>query len=105
MDISFEIMKKKVVIPVFGLRRLLYDLKDLRPAVCIRFRILGRMWQPHFSKVVEMTEQGVILQNEKQLSLLIHDLRSVVQFEIDSSFQNLEPHFHYNVEYVKESAV
>jgi hypothetical protein len=86
-------------IAVLELRRLLFELKDLRPDIFVRFRLLGEMWQPNFAQVIKLTERGVILCNERTNELRsISDLNSVVQFEIDSAFQQFHPHNHYTVE-------
>jgi hypothetical protein len=85
-------------IQVLELRRLLYELKDQRPDICIRFRLIGEMWQSSFSKVDKLTESGVILTSEATgLCVEIKDLREIVQFEIDGKYQNYLPHYHYNV--------
>lgn len=86
-------------IPLLELRRFLYELKDQRPDVCVRFRIIGEMWQSHFFKVVKLTESGAVLMNETtNQAMVIKDLREVVQFEIDSPYQNYQPHNHYTME-------
>ena len=101
-----NVMEKKNVVSTIGLRRLLYELKDLSQHVCIRIRVIGRMWTSDFHRIIEVTERGVILQNENRPKLLIiSNLDSIVQFEIDLQFQSFEPHFHYEVEPVLESAV
>ena len=79
------------------LRRLLYELKDQRPDIGIRFRIMGSMWQQDHNVVTKLTEKGVILHDGKGL-VCVHDLNGVMQFEIDKPYQNFEPHFHYMVD-------
>jgi hypothetical protein len=85
-------------VAVLELRRLLFELKDLPPDIFIRFRVLGEMWQVNFSQVVRLTEQGVYIFNvqTKEVTLL-RDLNNVIQFEIDSAFQQYQPHDHYTV--------
>jgi hypothetical protein len=86
-------------VAVLELRRLLYELKDQRPDICVRFRLLGDMWQTSFHHVMSLTERGVILANEnKNETIAIMDLREVVQFELDARYQNYHPHNHYAVE-------
>jgi hypothetical protein len=81
------------------LRRLLYELKDQRPDICVRFRLIGEMWQNSFSRVIKLTENGVVLMNESNnQAVVIKDLRELVQFEIDARYQNYHPHNHYNLE-------
>jgi hypothetical protein len=80
------------------LRRLLHALKDSRPDICIRFRIIGQMWQMHYSKIIELNEHGGIFQNENAGSLYaIPDFNEIIQFEIDQRFQEYHPHFHYQL--------
>jgi hypothetical protein len=86
-------------VEVLELRRLLYELKDQRSDICIRFRLIGEMWQPSFSRVIKLIESGVVLLNEENnLAVSIKDLREVVQFEIDARYQNFHPHNHYDLE-------
>jgi hypothetical protein len=95
----FLIMTDQTFVAVLELRRLLFELKDLRPDIFIRLRLLGEMWQPNFCQVAKMTEHGVILRNSSNREFhLIKDLNNVVQFEIDSAFQAYHPHFHYAVQ-------
>jgi hypothetical protein len=82
----------------YELRQLLYELKDKRPDICIRFRLIGQMWQSEFWRVVTLTENGVALINASNNQIcIVNDLREVVQFEIDSRYQNFHPHDHYSI--------
>jgi hypothetical protein len=86
-------------IQALELRRLLYELKDQRPDICIRLRLIGEMWQPSFTRVIKLTEEGVVLLNDhNNQAVVVKDLREVVQFEIDARYQNYHPHNHYNLE-------
>ena len=49
------------------LRKLLFEVKDRRPDVCFRFRLMGEMWQPNFSRIYEIWEKGVIQQDKTDL--------------------------------------
>jgi hypothetical protein len=84
---------------VLELRRLLYALKESRPDIYFRFRLMGEMWQPNFMGVLLFTETGVAL-NDRQTSKVhfISDLNNVMQFEIDQAFQQYQPHFHYSTD-------
>ena len=83
---------------VWELRRLLIDLRDKRPDICIRFRLLGEMWFLHFMRIILVTDKGVILNNEVTDKLIrIRDISHVMQFEIDRPFQNFRPYVHYDV--------
>ena len=91
-------MAETAEISVLELRRLLIELRDKRPDICVRFRLLGEMWFPHFMRIVLITETGVILNNEVSNTLVkVSHLIQVMQFEIDRRFQNFMPHFHYNL--------
>jgi hypothetical protein len=86
-------------IQVLELRRLLYELKDQRPDISIRFRLLGEKWQASYARVIKLTEEGVVLLNEQNdQAAAVRDLREIVQFEVDSRYQNYQPHNHYSVE-------
>src|SRR5690349_14020050 len=81
------------------LRRLLYELKDQRSDICVRFRLIGEMWQSSFARVIKLTEHGVVLLNESnRQAVAVKDLREVTQFEIDAPYQNYQPQNHYSVE-------
>lgn len=86
-------------VAILELRRLLFELKELRPDIYVRFRLLGEMWQTSFAQVIKLTERGVIICNESMNEVrVINDLNSIVQFELDSTFQQYQPHNHYSVE-------
>ena len=85
-------------IEVLQLRRLLYDLHSLRPDIGLRFRVMGEMWQPKHLCVFKVTEHGVALQDpESRRLMLIPDLAQIMQFELETSFQQYEAHVHYAV--------
>lgn len=86
------------LISVLELKRLLVELKDKRPDICVRYRLLGEMWAQHFMRVLRVTEKGVMLSDEPSNKLvLITDLSNVMQFELDNRFQNFQPFYHYEV--------
>jgi hypothetical protein len=90
--------KVKTLISSLELKRLLVEIAGKRPDVCMRYRLLGEMWQRNFMRVLKVTDKGVMLNDEVKNKLLsIHDLTSIVQFEIDVKFQEYQPHFHYDV--------
>ena len=91
-------MAETAEISVLELRRLLVELRDKRPDICIRFRLLGQMWLLHFMRIILVTDRGVVLNNEVSNRLVtVRDLNNVIQFEIDNRFQNYRPHYHYDV--------
>jgi hypothetical protein len=84
---------------VLELRRLLYALKDSRPDICLRFRLVGEMWQNGYLRLLSVTEKGAALCDDRLSKLVyIHDLCNVMQFELDRAFQQYQPHFHYSVD-------
>jgi len=96
-------MEKSSPIHVLELRRLLYELKDRRPDICVRFRLIGEMWQPSFLQLFKFTENGVVLVHPTtNQHVLVSDLYKVIQFEVESTFQMYRPHFHYKVEPLTE---
>jgi hypothetical protein len=85
-------------VTVLELKRLLIDLKTYQPNTCIRLRLLGEMWFPKFMNVVLITDKGIVLNDETSTKLrVISSLTSIMQFEIDQSYQAFQPHFHYDV--------
>jgi len=86
------------LISVAELRRMLYNLKDHKVNVCIRFRKLGEMWKTNFMRVVDLNEKGAIF-NDLTINefVFISDLEEIMQFELDGRFQNFEPYNHYEV--------
>ena len=90
-------------ISTIELRRLLFEIKDNRPDISIRFRILGEFWQSNHQRIIKITDSGVIIKDESSNKLmLIQDLRDVIQFEIDKPFYNFQPHYHYELDPRKE---
>ena len=85
-------------VAVLELRRLLVELKEHRPDICVRYRVLGQMWAPSFHRVVRLTDDGVLLNDESSNKFIsIPDLSQIMQFELDKSFQLYQPYFHYDV--------
>ena len=85
-------------ITIPNLRSLLHEIKDLRPDICVRFRLIGQMWQTNFLRVVSLTEKGINLHDEYTGKFVfIHDLSDVMQFELDQAFRQYRPHFHYKL--------
>lgn len=84
----------KNLISVLELKRLLVDLKEKRPDICVRYRLLGEMWVVNSMRVISVTEKGVMLNDERNNRLInLPDLSSIMQFEIDAPFMGFQPHF------------
>ena len=89
----------KSQIPIIEFKRLLHQLRDHRPDIGIRVRMMGEMWKSSHFNVFQVTEKGVILCDDATKKLvMVPDLTQVMQFELDQSFQQYEPHFHYSVD-------
>jgi hypothetical protein len=98
MSSDFPIMTNTTLVSVLELRRLLVEILDKRPDICIRFRLIGEMWQNIHYRVVGLTDKGGVLNDEQTNKLIfINDLTQVMQFEIDQRFQQYQPHYHYEV--------
>jgi hypothetical protein len=86
-------------ISILELKRLLFLIKDSKLDICIRFRIIGKLWQTDYMRIIEIFEHGAILRDERNGRFtLISDLHYIMQFELDSSFQHYEPYFHYTID-------
>jgi hypothetical protein len=92
-----EISLRKTLISALELKRLMVDLLEKRPDICIRFRLLGEMWNVTFMQVMRVSDRGVLLFDENNNLVSINDLNFVMQFEIDKPFQAFQPYFHYEV--------
>jgi hypothetical protein len=74
------------------------ELAEHGNGVCIRFRQMGELWQSQHYKILRMTENGIALIDEPSNKLVfISELSNVMQFELDSRFQNYQPNVHYSV--------
>jgi hypothetical protein len=92
-----EVTVNKTLISVLELRRLMVELLEKRPDICIRFRLLGELWNVYFLRVMRVTGKGALLFDEQNNIVSISDLNFVMQFEIDRPFQSFQPYYHYEV--------
>jgi hypothetical protein len=99
MESNFKVLQKRPdVISVLELKKLMVELKDKRPDICVRFRLLGEMWAQNFMRVLHVSEKKVMLNDEVANKLVIlPDLSNIMQFELENRFQNYQPFFHYDV--------
>jgi hypothetical protein len=82
------------------LKFLLRDLRDKSPGTCIRLRLIGQLWNESFMNIRAITDKGVVFENCREASnekISISDLTNIIQFELENSFENYQPHFHYSV--------
>ena len=90
---------EKKIVPFLELKRLLHELKDLSPDIGFRYRLMGEMWQVNFLTILQFTDKGAVFVDEATKKLvIIPELSSVMQFELDHAFRQYEAHNHYNVE-------
>jgi hypothetical protein len=90
-------------ISIIELKRLLIELTEKRSDIGIRFRFMGELWSVNFFRIVTVTDKGALFKNEiSQKFVAVSDLSSVIQFEIDTRFQNFQPFYHYDVKPMSE---
>lgn len=95
----FKPMTKPKKVTSQELRQLLHHIQNPRLHICIRFRLIGQLWQSHFMRVVLVVEEGVTFEDEKESKLLsIKNLNDIMQFELDQPLFQYEPHYHYEVQ-------
>ncbi len=99
MENNFDLLSgTKSKISVLELKRLLIEIKEYRPDICVRYRLLGEMWNPSFMKVIWVSARGILLRDAPCNRLIsLSDLGMVMQFELDNRFRDVQPHFHYEV--------
>jgi hypothetical protein len=99
MESNFDLLSgTRSQISVLELKRLLIEINEYRPDICVRYRLLGEMWSPNFMKVMMVTERGIVMSDEPSNRLIsLSDLGMVMQFELDNRFRDFQPHFHYEV--------
>ena len=61
------------------------------------------MWQTNFMRMLLLTENRVFVNDEIDNKLISIEINNIVQFEIDNSFKAIDPHFHYDVVWGKQS--
>lgn len=93
---AMEVTKKSLTI--LELRRLLIELKEKRPDICIRYRLIGEMWMDNFTKIRSVIGNSLFVEYER-IGMMIHvpNIGNIIQFEIDQNFQQYAAHFHYEV--------
>jgi hypothetical protein len=95
-------MNQPEEISYIELKRLLHDLKDKRPDIGIRLRLLGAMWARNFSTIQVIGDSEVVVFNEAEKQKYVHRFQDIMQFEIDSPFQIYRPFSHYRIRSLKE---
>jgi len=79
-------------------RRLLHDIRDRRPDVRIRVRIIGKMWGDRFCTIDFINENQVVLFDETEdYYHYINNIDDIIQFELECSFFGYQAFYHYEV--------
>jgi hypothetical protein len=91
-------LEQNKIVSTLELRRLFFSLRDQRPDICIRLRLLGKMWTDEFVKIKVVTEQGALFEDEKNDQLIhVSDMLNIIQFELNKPYGDLLPNYHYEV--------
>jgi hypothetical protein len=98
-------LNQNPIFPVSGngittieLKAFLRELVDHPSNVCVRMRLIGKMWMPNFMRPVRMSGKGIILFDETIMEYeIVQDLSDVMQLEIDAPYKDVQPYFHYEV--------
>ena len=88
--------EKLGVVSTTQLRLLLTRLLDNPQSnVCIRTRCLGEMWSPNFTRVLMLTDKGVLILNDEVLvkAVIIPFVRDIIQFENRSTLRRVRTAF------------
>ena len=89
-------MEQPIKVSSEELRQILFHIQNPTLNICVRFRLLGQLWQTSFMRVILVIENGVVLHTDGENKLtVIKNLTEVVQFELDQPLFQYEPHFHY----------
>ncbi|HYG03854.1 MAG TPA: hypothetical protein VD927_15505 [Chryseosolibacter sp.] len=92
------------LISVADFKNLLSELKEKRPDICIRYRVLGEMWAHNFMSILFVSRKGAVLKDEISNRLMsVSDLSNIMQFELDKPFQGFQPYFHYEIQPLLDS--
>lgn len=65
----------------------------------IRFRMRGELWYPNFLRVMRAGEHNRVLfvDETRNHNIILSDLSSIVQFELNAAIHPFEPGCHYQV--------
>ncbi|HEY0742578.1 MAG TPA: hypothetical protein VGD40_13980 [Chryseosolibacter sp.] len=93
-------MTKESTLSSLKLRQLLIDLKEHGPNTCVRVRLLGEMWRSYFMRVVGVSEERVLFNDEVKNKLYSVPLNAIMQIELDHKFKEYQPHNHYTIQFM-----
>jgi hypothetical protein len=88
-----------MMVSVNELKRLILSIHENQLQVCIRYRTIGQLWHPNFLRIIKITESSAVLFHDaiRKRLILLSDLSSIIQFELDGRLNTFEPNFHYLV--------
>ena len=85
------------VITPLDFKRILFELWEHSPQTKIRLRVMGKMWDRNFLQVVHITGgDAIILHGSDEMKQV--SINDIVQFELETKFQDFRPNNHYTVE-------
>lgn len=79
------------------LRQLLIALSEHASHTCVRVRLVGQMWGTQFMRVVSVSEDRALFNDETNNKLISIALNNVMQVEIDHKYRDFQPHNHYTI--------
>jgi hypothetical protein len=89
-------MARKV--SVAELRRLFFDIRDRRPDVRVRVRILGKMWAESFCSIDFISGgQVVLFDSTEDHYHYVNNINDIIQFELECPFLGYIAFYHYEV--------
>jgi hypothetical protein len=92
------IASKKSSLTILELKRLLFELKEKRPDICIRYRLMGELWKKNFMRITSIVENSLVVEDEQARIILgVPNIANIIQLELDNTFQHYQAHFHYDV--------
>jgi hypothetical protein len=100
MRFDFGLKENVNTVSAIELKQLLILLAST--TTCFRFRIVGEMWVRNLMRVITVNEKTALLLDETENKYFALRINNVMQFELDTRFQNFQPYFHYSVTPSKE---
>lgn len=89
-------MQSNKAITALEFKRIIYELWEHSRDTRIRLRVVGQMWMKNYARIVHVTAtNGILIQEKDQMKYI--SLNDVIEFEVESPFQYLQPNNHYEV--------
>lgn len=91
-------LEVKPVVTVDELRQLLISMLEYSLPVRFRYRLAGNIWEVSFTKVIQITENGVLLECiEESRTFFIPNLSAIKQFQLDCGWRKFGARCHFHV--------